>query len=84
MAGAPHLPLGSKSTLALKLGKGCTAKELANARDWRLTPVAGGHSIPVDVKPATTDSLEIDLSKVNTPAGEYQLAATWDWEPLSD
>lgn len=82
VAGAPHLPLGSKSTLALKLGKGSTAKELESARDWRLTPVAGGHSISVDVKPTTTDSLEIDLSKVNTPAGDYQLAATWDWEPF--
>jgi len=82
VAGAPHLPLGSKSTLALKFGGGSTAKELERARDWQLTPVAGGHSIPVDVKPTTAGSLEIDLSKVNLSAGDYELAATWDWERL--
>ena len=46
LAGTPHLPLGSKSTLALKFGKGSTVKELERARDWRLTPAAGGHFHP--------------------------------------
>ena len=78
----PHLPLESKSTLALKLGEGSTARDLGRARDWRLTPVLGGASIPVDVRPATGSSLEIDLSKVNAHAADYQLAATWDWDPL--
>ena len=82
LAGSPHLPLGSKSTLKLKLGKGSVASELERARDWRLTPVSGGASIPVEVRPAAESSLEIDLSKANPPAGDYQLAATWDWDPL--
>lgn len=82
LAGSPHLPLGSKSTLKLKLGKGSVASELERARDWRLTPVSGGASIPVEVRPVTESSLEIDLSKANPPAGDYQLAATWDWDPL--
>jgi hypothetical protein len=82
LTGTTHLPLGSKSTLELKLGKGSNAKELANARDWGLTPAAGGASIPVDVKPTATGALEIDLSKTKASAGDYQLAATWDWAPL--
>ena len=82
LTGTTHLPLGSKSTLELKLGKGSNAKELANARDWGLTPAAGGASIPVDVKPTATGALEIDLSKTKASAGDYQLAATWDWDPL--
>ena len=82
VAGTPHLPLGSKSTLALKPGKDSIAKELERAREWRLTPVAGGRSIAVDVKPTAAGALEIDLSKVNASAGDYQLAAAWDWEPL--
>src|ERR1035438_7146048 len=62
--------------------EGSNAKELANARDWGLTPAAGGVSIPVDVKPTATGALEIDLSKTKASAGDYQLAATWDWAPL--
>src|ERR1019366_4067503 len=62
--------------------EGSNAKELANARDWGLTPAAGGVSIPVDVKPTATGALEIDLSKTKASAGDYQLAATWDWDPL--
>jgi hypothetical protein len=83
LAGTPHLPLGSKLTLALKVGEGSTIKDLERARDWRLTAVSGGHSIPVEVRPTPAGSVEIDLSKVNASAGEYQLAATWDWDPLA-
>ncbi len=82
LTGPASVPLGSKSTVELKLGKGATAKELPGARDWRLTPAAGGASIPVDVKPTATGALEIDLSKTKASAGDYQLAATWDWDPL--
>jgi len=83
LAGTPHLPLGSKLTLALKVDEGSTIKDLERARDWRLTAVSGGHSIPVEVRPTPAGSVEIDLSKVNASAGEYQLAATWDWDPLA-
>jgi hypothetical protein len=82
LAGAPHLPIGSKSALALEHGEAAKSKALERARDWRLTPVSGGPSIPVEVKPGSPGSLEIDLSKANIPAGDYHLAATWDWEPL--
>ena len=83
LAGIPHLPLGSKPTLALKVDEGSMIKDLERARDWRLTPVSGGHSIPVEVRLTPAGSVEIDLSKVNASEGEYQLAATWDWDPLA-
>jgi hypothetical protein len=79
---SPNVPIGSKSTIELKFGKGATAKDLASARDWRLTPAAGGTGIPIDVKPTATGSLDIDLSKAKLSAGDYQLAATWDWGAL--
>jgi hypothetical protein len=82
LAGAVYLPLGSKSPLALKFGEGSTVKDLERARDWRLTPVSGGHSMPVEVRPNATGPLEIDLTKAKAPAGDYQLAATWDWDSL--
>ncbi|MGH9646646.1 MAG: hypothetical protein ACRD4E_07505, partial [Bryobacteraceae bacterium] len=83
LAGAPHLPIGSKSTVALKFGKDSVNSELARARDWRLTPLAGGTPVPVSVRSVSEGVLEIDLSKTSAPAGDYQLAATWDWDPLS-
>jgi len=82
LPGTSRLPLGSKSTLAMNLGKGSTSKELEHARDWRLTPVSGGSSIPVGIRPTGTNSLEIDLSKVKAPVGDYRLDAIWDWTPL--
>jgi hypothetical protein len=82
ITGTPHLPLGSKSTLAVKLGQGSAAKDLALAREWQLTPVSGGASIPVEVQPTAAGALEIDLSKTKAAAGDYQLSATWDWDPL--
>ncbi len=47
-----------------------------------MTPVSGGASIPVEIRPTTAGSLEIDLSKQKAAAGDYLLAATWDWDPL--
>jgi hypothetical protein len=82
LAGSPHLPLGSKSTLAVKLGSGSAAKDLGLAREWRLTRVSGGASIPAEVQPTAAGALEIDLSKTKAAAGDYQLSATWDWDPL--
>ena len=82
LAGTSHLPLGSKSTLALTLGKGSAVKELERARDWQLTPVSGGDPIAIEVRPTAAGSLEIDLSKAKPSAGDYRLAAMWDWDPL--
>src|SRR5262249_28994084 len=44
LEGSPHVPLGSKS--AVKLSG--AANDLTRAREWRLTPAAGGAAIPVD------------------------------------
>ena len=82
LADSSYLPLGSKSTVALKPGEDSIAKELGRARDWQLTPAAGGTSIPIQVRLTTAGSLEIDLSKAKVLAGDYQLAAMWDWDPL--
>ena len=83
LLGKPHLPLGSKSALPLKVAGTSGVKELERVRQWRLTPVSGAASIPADVRLASAaDSMEIDLSTAKVPAGDYQLAATWDWDTL--
>jgi hypothetical protein len=80
--GTQRLPLGAKSTVTLKFGKGCNPKDLALARQWQLAPAAGGKPISVEVKTAATGALDIDLTDAKATAGDYQLAATWDWDPL--
>ena len=92
LTGTSHAPLGSKSTLPMKLGKDSTLEEVGHARDWRLTPVAHqaagtgvtapASSIPVGIRATAAGSLELDLSKAKAPAGDYQLSATWDWDTL--
>jgi len=83
LVGSAHLPLGSKSTLAVKLDSASDSKNLALARDWRLTPAAGGAAVPVGVQPTAAGGLEIDLSKTKASAGVYRLSAAWDWDTLS-
>ncbi len=82
LSGSPHLPLGSKSPVPIQLRAGSNTKDLSLARDWRLNPASGGASTAVDVRATAPDSLEIDLSEAQLSAGDYQLAATWDWGPL--
>ncbi|MDR3698952.1 MAG: hypothetical protein P4L56_04905 [Candidatus Sulfopaludibacter sp.] len=83
LAGAAHLAIGSKSTVKLRLAEGSSAKDLARAHDWRLIPTVQGAQAAVRVSVASPDSLEVDLSKSKAPAGEYRLAAGWDWDPIS-
>ncbi|MGH9342845.1 MAG: hypothetical protein ACRD19_03670 [Terriglobia bacterium] len=77
------LPMGSKSDLKIT----CTTNEqlrlLPRAREWRL--ISGAHSTDVPGKitvGAESDTLALDLSHAKLSAGDYQLAALWDWEQL--
>lgn len=81
--GSPHLAQGSKSMITVRFAQGSTPKEFEFARDWRLTPVSGGASLPVEVTPGAAESLTIDLSKPRPPRGGYRLEALWDWSPLT-
>lgn len=83
LAKSPNLPLGTKSSVELKLGKDTVAKELALAREWRLVSESGGGPFAVPVTSTAAGTLEVDLSKAKVPAGDYRLAFTWDWDPLS-
>lgn len=83
LAKSPNLAVGTKATVDLKLGKNTTAKELPLAHDWHFVSNSGGDVFPVSVTPTAAGALEIDLTKAKIPAGDYQLAFTWDWNPLS-
>ena len=84
LIGDNHLPLGATSTVTLGTATVAQLAGLSRARDWQL--VSNGHAtaIPVKITPgATSDTLSLDLSKAKLPAGEYQLAAKWDWTPFA-
>ncbi len=82
VAGAAHLPLGTKSAVKLQTAEGASVKELDRARDWRLVPAAGGPPVPIT---ATVQGagLEVDLSKAKLAPGDYRLTASWDWDAVS-
>ena len=88
--GASYLPLGAKSEIKLKPAEGFTVKELARAKNWRLEPEtskadskqAAAISVPVTVGSAA-DTLQVDLTKAKAAAGDYTLAAAWDWDTLT-
>ncbi|HUB83350.1 MAG TPA: hypothetical protein VMB03_31335 [Bryobacteraceae bacterium] len=83
LAKSPNVPLGMKSTVELKAGKATTMKDLAFARDWRLVSDSGqgGYAVPITTTPA--GAVDIDLSKVKVPAGDYQLGFAWNWDSLA-
>ena len=77
IAGEPYLPLTLKSTI-----KGTGLQHLDRAHDWRLVAVNSQTTFPANVTIAG-DTLTLDLTQSKAPAGEYRLAAQWDWEPLA-
>jgi hypothetical protein len=77
IADTPHLPLGLKSSV-----KGANFQHLDRAQNWRLVSAASSRTtFPVAVI-ASADVLTLDLTGSKAPAGEYKLAAEWDWTPL--
>jgi len=56
-------------------------KYLDNAREWTLVSGEKKFKVPV-VKLGNQKALEIDLTKVKLPPGDYKLTAFWDWTPL--
>jgi hypothetical protein len=82
LTGTPNIPLGTKSSLQLKLAKGALPKELALVRDWKLIPAGDTVGVPVTATVTPAGAVEVDLTKTKLTAGDYQLAATWDWQSL--
>lgn len=79
--GPPFLPLGVKSPLKIKAAESSTTKDLPHASEWRLVPSSGA-AVPVSVTPAA-DSLTLDLTHSKAAAGDYELAANWDWDTFT-
>src|SRR6185312_13546703 len=81
-----HLPIGQKSSVPLTV----------NGRDWKLVPrihnwtlipddpAATVASIPVKAQVNTTaKTIDLDLSSPGLTPGNWKLAGSWDWDPLT-
>lgn len=83
LAQTEYLPMGGKSILKLPHSKGTDAKLLSRAHGWELISDTHHADVPVKVESGpANDSLDLDLSQSKLPAGDYRLAALWDWEPF--
>ena len=83
LAETAYLPLGGKSTLKVPNSKIADTRLLARAHGWELTSATHHAEVPVKFQAGPADdSLELDLTQTKLPAGNYQLAALWDWEPF--
>jgi hypothetical protein len=80
MPPARKLAARNPSMLAVKFGKSSNAMELALARDWWLIPLKGGNAFP-SMCTLFRQAHWKSISKTNPSAGDYQLVATWDWDP---
>lgn len=83
LAAVEHLAIGVKSSVPLEIKSG-DWNLLARAQNWRLISQVSDASIPVaaSVDPAAK-KIELDLSGPKFKPGTWQLAANWDWEPVT-
>jgi hypothetical protein len=78
-----NLPMGWKGRLQVTCETRDQLRLLPRARDWKLVSSTHSATVPATVTVGDNeDTLELDLSQAKLPAGEYHLAAMWDWRPL--
>jgi len=85
LARPAHVAAGLRAEVPLKPAE-LEARFLLRARDWRLIPTGSGKAVPVRVLPATASgklgAIQLDLTAAEVPAGQYVLAARWDWTEI--
>ncbi|HEV2417088.1 MAG TPA: hypothetical protein VGX94_04750 [Terriglobia bacterium] len=83
LAKTETLPMGSKSDLKITGATNEQLRLLPRARGWRLVSGAQSVDVPGKITVGTEhDTLALDLTHAKLSAGDYQLAALWDWEPM--
>ncbi len=78
-----YVPLGARYVLKVPMAKSEDSRLLLRARKWQLVAAKDHAELPVSVHVGPhSDSLDLDLTQVRLPPGEYKLAAMWDWQPV--
>jgi hypothetical protein len=78
-----YVPIGGKALITVPMAKPAQSRLLLRARRWELVAAKEHAELPVSVHVVPKgNSLDLDLSQVKLPPGQYQLAAMWDWQTL--
>jgi hypothetical protein len=81
---ASRLPLGWNSKVEVTCASSGQLRLLPRARDWRLASTNQTAAVPVTVHVnSVDDTLNVDLTHVTLPPGDYKLMAAWDWTPMT-
>lgn len=83
LAADAHIAVGMASPISISAATVAQLESLPRAHNWQLVSEQNVISIPTKITKGTSSStISLDLSKTKVPAGQYQLAADWDWTPL--
>lgn len=77
---ADFVPATQKTSVPVKVAEPGW-KYLSRVREWALEGEQKKQTVPV-VTLANQKSLEIDLTDVKLPPGDYKLTGFWDWTPV--
>ena len=78
-----YVPIGARAIIHVPVPKPEDSRLLLRAHKWQLVAAKDHADLPVTVHVAPKgDSLDLDLTQVRLPPGQYQLAAMWDWHPI--
>lgn len=81
---ASRLPLGWNSTLKVTCSTSKQLQLLPRAHDWHFSSSSASAPVPVTVHVnSSDDTLNVDLTGVTLPPGDYKLMAAWDWTPIT-
>jgi len=81
--GAADVPLGLRTSVALKLPPGANWDLLGRVTDWGLVSPSGGAPLHITAYPSTaTRELRLDLRGFAGLPGVYQIEGRWDWGAL--
>lgn len=84
LEGPAYVPIGGKALITVPAARPAESRLLLRARRWELVAAKQHADLPVSVHVAPHgNTLDLDLSQVRLPPGQYQLAAMWDWQHLT-
>jgi hypothetical protein len=79
-----RVPIGARSTVAIRAAKAGDWQNAERMDRWMLTPSAGGDTLPVRLRTGLPGrNLEIDLRGFPGKPGSYRLKGDWDWDTVS-
>ena len=81
--GATDVPMGLRTSVALKMQPGANWDLLNHVTDWGLVSPSGGVPLHINAHAsAATHELRLDLRSFSGLPGTYGIEGRWDWGPV--